>query len=297
MLQFLDPLGEVFELGLGDLVAGIVTRLDVGALQEIETLLLLVRGLRENRQESRIVAGDHVAEFLQVVCLGAIVREDEQNRIIEPLHGLMEIEGRILVASSPESVVEVNHEFLRAGEPLLEVGFGYASAFFRIELSSAGELEFAGVVEQNAFFLDVGEKVVAASQGVVDRLDGFDDQIRPGPDGEPAGPGLRSPPGVGAVDDLAGADDDEDIEVGGVFVGDVVLDVGVLDPVAAGVGAEQNDHQDGRALVEDNLGDELELRAFVLRKMGQRLLHRGYYPHPSAQVKRKGVRGNQRCQV
>jgi len=297
VLQFLDPLGEVFELGLGDLVAGIVTRLDVGALQEIETLLLLVRGLRENRQESRIVAGDHVAEFLQVVCLGAIVREDEQNRIIEPLHGLMEIEGRILVASSPESVVEVNHEFLGAGEPFFEVGFGLASAFFGVELSSAGELEFAGVVEQDAFFLDVGEEVMASGEGIVDRLDGFDDQVRPGADGEAPGPGLRTPPGVGAVDDLARADDDEDIEVGGVFIGDAVLDVGVFDPVAAGIGAEQDDHQDGRALVEDDLGDELELRAFVLWQMGQRLFHRGYYPHPSAQVKRKAVPGNRRSQV
>jgi hypothetical protein len=42
------------------------------------------------------------------------------------------------------------------------VGLGHASAFFRIELALAGELEFAGVVEEDAFFLDVGEEVVAA---------------------------------------------------------------------------------------------------------------------------------------
>ena len=82
------PFGEVFELGFGDFVAGVVAGLDVGALQEIETLLLLVCGLRENRQKSRIVAGDHVTELFQVVNLGPVVRKDQQNRVVESLYGL-----------------------------------------------------------------------------------------------------------------------------------------------------------------------------------------------------------------
>jgi hypothetical protein len=59
-----------------------------------------------------------------------------------------------------------------------------------------------------------------------------------------------------------------------VFVQDAVLDMPVFDPVATGVGAEQNDHQDGGTLVQDDLLDALELVALVFRQMGQRFLHR-----------------------
>jgi len=55
-------------------------------------------------------------------------------------------------------------------------------------------------VEQNALVLDVGEEVMASDQGVVDRLDGLDDQVRPGADGESADAGLGPTPGVRAVD-------------------------------------------------------------------------------------------------
>ncbi len=78
----------------------------------------------------------------------------------------------------------------------------------------------------------------------------------------------------GAGDDLVGADDDEDVEVGHVFVQDAVLpDMPVFDPVAAGVGAEQDNHQDGGTLVQNDLLDALELVTLVFRQMGQRLLH------------------------
>jgi hypothetical protein len=54
---------------------------------------------------------------------------------------------------------------------------------------------------------------------------------------------------------------------------DVALEMPVLDPVATGVGAEQDNHQHGRAFVENDLLDALELFALGLRQMGQRLLH------------------------
>jgi hypothetical protein len=83
------------------------------------------------------------------VRLRTVVREDQENRVVETLYGLMEFEGGFLIASSLEGVVEINHEFLRTGEPFAKVRFGLPSAFFGVELSLAGELEFAGVVEVN----------------------------------------------------------------------------------------------------------------------------------------------------
>jgi len=76
-------------LGLGDPVAGIVVGFDVSAVEQIKTLLLLLRRLREGGQQNRTVAGDHVTELPQVVHLGAVVRKDQQNRTIEALRGLV----------------------------------------------------------------------------------------------------------------------------------------------------------------------------------------------------------------
>jgi hypothetical protein len=78
------------------------------------------------------------------------------------LYRLMKAESGPFVPASSDEVTRRIKDLPRAGEPLLEVGLGHASAFFRIELALAGELEFAGVVEEDAFFLDVGEEVVAA---------------------------------------------------------------------------------------------------------------------------------------
>jgi hypothetical protein len=265
-LELPHPSGEIFKLGLRDLVAGVVAGLDVGPPQEVETLLLLRRGLRKDRQKRRIVAGGQVTELLQVMDLRFVIGEDQQHGGVETLDSLMKAEGGLHVRAVIHRVLVLPVCVFRVREPPIEVCSGEPPAFSRVELAGAGEFEFAGIVKQDAFFLDVAEEVLAAGQGLVDPLDRFDDQVRPGRH-QPVGPGLGMAPGVGAVGDLVGPDDDQDVEVRQVLVQDPVLDMPVLDPVAAGVGAEQNDHQDGRTLGENDLGDALELIAFVLGQM------------------------------
>jgi hypothetical protein len=92
---------------------------------------------------------------------------------------LVQLEGCNFVFARFERILKLAIEALRTAEPLLEVGLGQSPAFLGIELALAGELELAGVVKQDAFFLDVAEEVVTVGQGFVDRLDGFDDQVRP----------------------------------------------------------------------------------------------------------------------
>ena len=53
------------------------------------------------------------------------------------------------------------------------------------------------------------------------------------------------------------AGQDEDIEIGDVFVCDVALCVCIFDPVAAGIGAEEDNHVGGWELLADDPGDQL----------------------------------------
>lgn len=53
------------------------------------------------------------------------------------------------------------------------------------------------------------------------------------------------------------AGQDEDIEIGDIFISDVALGIGVFDPLAACVAAEQDEHMGGRELLTDYLNDEL----------------------------------------
>ena len=121
------------------------------------------------------------------------------------------------------------------------------------------------LVEHDPVANDVGPEVFAAAERLIHLGQVVDDDVNDAADGRVAlNPVLGFPPVVGGIGQLRMANNDEQIEVGQIAV------VGLIDPVVAGVAAEQDDLPDLAALAPiRGAAGALAQRALELGQQGR----------------------------
>ncbi len=145
-------------------------------------------------------------------------------------------------------------------------------------MASPAEFKFFRIVQQNAFLFDVREEVLPFGQADIDLLEVVVDDMDVGfylyvvVDA-----GLDFFLQTGVVSVFLGTGNDEDVEIGFVFVGDVAFRVNIFDPVATGVAAKKNYHLNIGKFFADYFSNEQKLVSFLFRQMRKRFFHYEYY--------------------
>jgi len=83
----------------------------------------------------------------------------------------VEIKGCNFIGLVFESVLKLTVKVCCTFEDFIECGLGDLFFFGGVEFFSSGEFVFAGIVEDDSFFFDVGKEVLALDEFVVDEFD------------------------------------------------------------------------------------------------------------------------------
>lgn len=229
------------------------------------------------------------AQDAETVRFGRVERQDEQHGVIDPLDGLVEHERGIARHAIGNAVPGELERVRGEREPVVAMAQGFGVAFLRVELARHGEGLPWRFVEGDAVAGYVGEEGTAARELVVhvhqrmhDEIDGCGEV--PG-DGQLAHQMIVGdrPPCL-QIGEGVGVDDDEQVIIGNVTAG------AILDPIAACVGAEQDQLEDAAALalvrelgfdgilkfIEQDAGDPFQLAALD----GGQMVEAGPHRHP-----------------
>ena len=172
------------------------------------------------------------------------------------LRGLVQQKGGDLPLRLGHGFASHLEKTVRTVHPLLEIVPRVLQHDIRRQcLGGAGQFVTFRVVEQIALFEDIHEEKPTLGQHLVDVVDGMDDIVDPAA----AAAGFKLVFQIAVVGDITlirfFGGDDENIEIGAVFVGDVILFILILYPIAPGMGTEENDHLHVMALPDG--GDDL----------------------------------------
>jgi len=86
------------------------------------------------------------------MALRPIVRKNQQNSLIETLRCLMKLKSGVFIFAVFKNMFKLMIESIATFKPFFEVSFCHVFSLFRVEPALPSELEFARIVEKDAFF-------------------------------------------------------------------------------------------------------------------------------------------------